>query len=68
MRYNKKLVACYLPLELVQQFQARYPRLATVFVQRAFIKAVQNKDFFDDVFYKTFDKYSDLGKNNPRGV
>lgn len=62
---NKKFTGIYLPVDLVNDFQSRFPRLFTVFVQRCMIKSLQDREFFNDVYFCTEDPYSGLGANNP---
>lgn len=66
MRNNKKFTGYYMPVELLIRFQRLYPRLQTTFIRRCLIRACDNKDFFDKVFFSTYDQYSDLGANNPK--
>lgn len=66
MRNNKKFTGYYMPVELLLRFQSLYPRLQTIFIRRCLIRACDDKEFFDKVFFSTYDKYSDLGANNPK--
>lgn len=66
MRNNKKFTGYYMPVELLVRFQSLYPRLQTTFIRRCLIRACDDKEFFDKVFYTTYDKYSSLGANNPK--
>lgn len=61
----KKYFACYIPEQILNDFQRKYPRLATLFVQRAMLSAIRNKDFFNKVFFETVDDFDNVGKNNP---
>ena len=54
-----------LPPSLVRDFQSSYPRLGTHFIRRCILRALNSRDFFNDVYFNTFDKYSDVGQNNP---
>ena len=64
---NKKTRYCgfHLPESVLNQFQTLYPQLATVFVRRCLLRAFDNKEFFDVVFFTTKDSWSKLGSNNP---
>lgn len=57
MAVEKKMTAFYLYKEPLERFQRMYPRLATIFVNRCLLRALQSKDFFDDVFFNTEDPY-----------
>ena len=60
---NKKTRYCgfHLPESVLNQFQTLYPQLATVFVRRCLLRAIDNKEFF----VVTKDSWSKLGSNNP---
>lgn len=65
MKSDTKFTGFYLPVDLVNRFQRLYPRFGTIFVRRCFLRACQDKKFFDKVFFGTRDDYSDFGANNP---
>lgn len=62
---KNKFTGYYLPEELLQEFQSKYPRLGTVFIRRCMINACKDKQFFDNIFFGVYDKYSSLGMNRP---
>lgn len=62
----KRLIV--LPDEVYKQFQSKYPRLFTVFVRRCLIKAFNDREFFENVFFGTSDKWSQLGSYRPEYV
>lgn len=37
--------------DLCEKFEQFYPRLRGLFLERALTLAIQNKDFFDEVFF-----------------
>lgn len=46
---NKKPINC--DKEIVDKFDDFYPRLKELFVKRSLILALQNKEYFEEVFF-----------------
>lgn len=64
-RNGRKFFGVWIETDSADSFNQLYHGLFTVFVRRCVLRAINNKAFFDDVFYNTADKYDDLGANNP---
>lgn len=65
LTYKTRIIQPYLPEELITEFDNLYPNFRNVFARRCWIRAVKDKNFFDDVYYKTYDPYNNNGMNNP---
>lgn len=48
---SKKQVTAWLPVEIVEKFQQLYPYCLTNFIKRCIIKSLNNKQFFNSVFF-----------------
>lgn len=51
-RKNKSVVHIYIDSDLRDKFQRLYPYCMTPFLIRAVFKAVNDKSFFEEVFYQ----------------
>ena len=66
--FEKKKVLLTLPETVANGFQSKYPRLMTVFLRRCLMKANEDRQFFEEVFFGVKDKYSLLGQYRPEYV
>ena len=48
---SKKQVISWLTVEIVERFQQLYPYCLTTFIKGCIIKAINNKQFFNSVFF-----------------
>lgn len=62
---DKRFTGYYIPVQVLNEFQRLYPRLASTFIRRCLIRACQDQDFFKQVYFTTRDNWSTLGSNNP---
>lgn len=67
MKYNvptKKLMI-ELPAEITSAFQAKYPRLMSIYIRRCMMLAIENQKAFERIFFGVKDKWSVLGQFRP---
>lgn len=62
---DKRFTGYYIPVQVLNEFQRLYPRLASTFIRRCLIRACQDQEFFKQVYFTTRDNWSKLGSNNP---
>lgn len=64
-RKGRKFFGVWIEVDSADSFNQLYHGLFSVFVRRCVLRAINDKSFFDDIFYNTFDEYDELGSNNP---